>query len=273
MARECETDAMSQLLDENDVQIRDLWPGDIAGICVEEGEPVLPMPADMDELEAWAYVGNIDDDMPSRGKQLFYRSEGLERHPVKLKLYGVVRQACLTPLGNWRGTEDGTVAAHRMVELEDPTESEAFESQMRVLDCLRKYVAYTLRGHTANQNRQVLRLQQRLFTKVIARLPPPVSTLQVGDDPEGLTYRVHEQWVVTCDITLRKRTFTGEMRPATSLSFEAGDFVEAEVYVDVIVRRSKGTAPKVVDTRFRVVAVTKLLCKTDPSNPINSPMV
>ena len=49
------------------------------------------------------------------------------------------------------------------------------------------------------------------------------------------------------------------------MTFEPGDFVEAEVGVDVIVRRSKGAGPKVVDTRLRLMAVTKLNGKSDPT--------
>ena len=97
------------------------------------------------------------------------------------------------------------------------------------------------------------------------RTPAPVSTLHVGQDPEGLARRIQDRWVVTCNIDLKKRTPAGQFRAATALTFEVGDFVETEVCVDVVVRRSKGAGPKVVDTRLRLVGVTKLLGKADPT--------
>lgn len=62
--------------------------------------------------------------------------------------------------------EDSAIAAHRMVELDDPNRGAVFLSQAHALNSLRAYVAYAVRGQTAPQNAGHIRLQQQLFTKV-----------------------------------------------------------------------------------------------------------
>ena len=64
------------------------------------------MSSTLDEIGEWAYVGNIDDDAPYKGKTLFYKDYvTADSHvvPVKVTLYGIVSRVCLTPLGNWKG--------------------------------------------------------------------------------------------------------------------------------------------------------------------------
>lgn len=87
----------------DDAEISQLWPEDLGRMGPNQPEQLPSMPASIDELDAWAYIGNVDDSMPNRGKQLFYRAVVGERVPVKLILSGVVRRVSVAPLGTWSG--------------------------------------------------------------------------------------------------------------------------------------------------------------------------
>lgn len=176
--------------------------------------------------------------------------------------------------------EDKIASAARWMELGDGGCPEIFAAQMAAVDRIRRYVAYCVRAKTAIVPLRTLRVQQRLFTKVGVYNCPvdcshiharafvklqvrdgeyPATTLQVGDDPEGLARKVQDTWVVTCSIDMSKRTADGTFAPASGLSFNVGDFVEVEAAVEVIVyRRGLTSTPKTVDTRLRVMRVTRL---------------
>lgn len=99
--------------------------------------------------------------------------------------------------------------------------------------------------------------------KIQSGQAPPTSTLCVGDDPEGWATRVKAEWIPTCNIALKKCGLDGQFCNATSLLFEVSDLIEAELFVDVVVRRRKNNRPKLVDTRFCLIAATKLLSRSN----------
>ena len=93
-----------------------------------------------------------------------------------------------------------------------------------------------------------------------------MSTLEVGDDPEGYAQLIEDNWVACSKIDLRKRSPAGAFKPATPLSFGLGDFVEVEVAVDVVLRRPKtlpDTGVPFVETRLRPLQISKLIARAD----------
>ncbi|KAI0826346.1 hypothetical protein BC629DRAFT_72836 [Irpex lacteus] len=252
---------MSQIMQDDGTELRSRWPGNIALTGMPAQTVVPGVPALLEDLDTWAYIGSPNG--PGKGRQLFYRlpvpnPQNTAPIPVTIRLYGYVKDHCLTPLGDWRGREDKIASAARWLELGDGGYSEVFAAQMAAVDRIRRYVAYCVRAKTAIVPLRTLRVQQRLFTKVRDG-EYPATTLQVGDDPEGLARKVQDTWVVTCSIEMSKRTADGTFALASGLSFNVGDFVEVEAAVEVIVyRRGLTSTPKTVDTRLRVMRVTRL---------------
>ncbi|KAI0814974.1 hypothetical protein BC629DRAFT_1588652 [Irpex lacteus] len=258
---------MSQFLQANDQPFSSLWLGAYPGFTGTQDDMVPPVPASYDELHDWAYVGLVDTKHPGQGRQLFYKNVGNGRTPVRVVLYGTIRDSYLTALGNWTGKEQDACWASRLVELDGSRHQTAFDAQAAALRDLARFARYSVTARSSDEAQQSktaghIRCQHRLFTKVHARLPKPVSTLGVGDDPENLASDIQDQWVVTASIELRKQGSNTNIMSATPLSFANGDFVEVEAAVDVIVRKAKSgrdSTPKAVELRFRPVRVTKLM--------------
>lgn len=80
-----------------------LWLQDHGEITPSQ-QPDLPLlPADLDELPDWAYVGLVNVNNPGQGRQLFYKTVDTGRTPVRIVVYGTIREAHLSALGNWSG--------------------------------------------------------------------------------------------------------------------------------------------------------------------------
>ena len=88
---------------ENDTPIRNLWAVAMSTLCPPRVPEPAAMPGSIDEIEAWAYIANINENIPFQGKQLFYYAPAIEREPVTIMLYGMIRSINVTPLGTWKG--------------------------------------------------------------------------------------------------------------------------------------------------------------------------
>lgn len=91
--------------------MKDMWPADIPSllddITVGSGKAEDWVPRDLDDMEAWAYVGTKTGSVdPTRRHALLYVSpapSGTPRVQVSIRVQGYVERASLATLGNWTG--------------------------------------------------------------------------------------------------------------------------------------------------------------------------
>ncbi len=85
---------------------------------------------------------------------------------------------------------------------------------------------------------------------------PPLSVLQLGDDPEGRAAKVQSQWIVAHSVNYGLEKPDGKQEACSALTFQKGDFVEVAFTVDILTTFVKNR--KATDISFVMEEVLRL---------------
>ncbi|KZT61816.1 hypothetical protein CALCODRAFT_479589 [Calocera cornea HHB12733] len=74
------------------------------------------------------------------------------------------------------------------------------------------------------------------------------------EDPDRKAYKIRNQWAVSSPAQLGIRVLNGQVRPATSLIFCEGDFVDVAFTMEIVELRNKTVVNLVLEHVVRLIA-------------------
>ncbi|KAJ7046267.1 hypothetical protein C8F04DRAFT_1248519 [Mycena alexandri] len=167
--------------------------------------------------------------------------------PVGVRVQGFVERCNLKPLGSWESGKSPQSAIQHVVLGGGKDNAHVFREYKNSVNEVIKYILRTLDvpipASVERDDRDLMFIARRVFTKVNSvnrRLP---SALEPGDDPMDLCKGIDNEWRVLKKVKTRMY-MAGDMDPdgsynvpCASMMIAEGDFVDVCVSFDIVTRR------------------------------------